>query len=99
MESGARPARVETPTIKEHLILPSIITLLGLQSLFGDNWEQITWNLRGLSPKRDWNSKRVYVTLSLNEAHVGYCILVGRNVALAAQHNYSIQLSWRSPKC
>ena len=32
---------------------------LGLQSRFGDNWRQITLNLSGLSPKRDWSSKRV----------------------------------------
>ena len=34
------------------------LTLLGLQSRFGDNWGQLTWNLTGLSPKRDWSSKR-----------------------------------------
>ena len=34
------------------------LTLLGLQSRFGDNWRQFTWNLSGLSPKRDWSSKR-----------------------------------------
>ena len=27
-------------------------TFLGLQSPFGDNWGQITWNLSGLSPKQ-----------------------------------------------
>ena len=36
-----------------------LLTLLGLQSRFGGNWGQITWNLIGLSPKRDWSSKRV----------------------------------------
>ena len=35
------------------------LTLLGLQSRFGDNWVKNTWNLRGLSPKRDCSSKRV----------------------------------------
>ena len=34
------------------------LTLLGLQSRFGDNWRQITRNVSGLSPKRDWSSKR-----------------------------------------
>ena len=32
--------------------------LLGLQSRFGDNWGQNTWNLSVLSPKRDWGSKK-----------------------------------------
>ena len=36
-----------------------LLILLGLQSRFGDNWRQITWNLSGLSPKRDCSSKRV----------------------------------------
>ena len=35
------------------------LTLLELQSRFGDNWGQITWNLSALSPKRDWSSKGV----------------------------------------
>ena len=35
------------------------LTLLGLQSRFGDNWGQITWNLSCMSPKRDWSSKGV----------------------------------------
>ena len=35
------------------------LTLLGLQSRFGDNWGQITWNLTALSPHRDWSSKGV----------------------------------------
>ena len=35
------------------------LTLLEPQSRFGDNWGQLTWNLSGLSPKRDWSSKRV----------------------------------------
>ena len=30
-----------------------VLTLLGLQSRFGDNLGQITWNLSALSPKRD----------------------------------------------
>ena len=30
--------------------LVPVITLLELQSRFGDNWEHITWNLSGLSP-------------------------------------------------
>ena len=30
---------------------------LGLQSRFGDNWEQITRNMRYLSPKPYWRSK------------------------------------------
>ena len=34
-------------------------TLLGLQSRFGDDWGQITWNLSALPPKRDWSSKGV----------------------------------------
>ena len=41
--------------------IPTILglTLLGLQSRFGDNLGQTTWNLTGVSPKRDWSSKRV----------------------------------------
>ena len=35
------------------------LTLLGPQARFGDNGGQTTWNLCGLSPKRDWTSKRV----------------------------------------
>ena len=35
------------------------LTLLGLQSRFGDDWGQITWNLSALSPKRGWSSKGV----------------------------------------
>ena len=35
------------------------LTLLGLQSRFGGNWGQITWNLTALSPHRDWSSKGV----------------------------------------
>ena len=35
-------------------------TLLGLQSRFGDNLGQSTWNLTGASPKRDWSSKRLW---------------------------------------
>ena len=35
------------------------LTLLGLHFRFGDNWGQLTWILRGLSPKRDWSPKRV----------------------------------------
>ena len=37
------------------------VTLLGLQSRFGNKWGQITWNLGGLSPKsqkRDCSSQR-----------------------------------------
>ena len=33
------------------------LTLLGLQSRFGDNWGQFTWNLTAMSPKRGWSSK------------------------------------------
>ena len=36
-----------------------LLTLLELQSRFGENWGQITWNLSALSPKRDWSSKGV----------------------------------------
>ena len=42
------------------------LTLLGLQSRFGDNWEKITWNLSGLPPKRDWSSKGVKAVVSQN---------------------------------
>ena len=35
------------------------LTLLGLQSRFGDNWGQNTRNLTAMSPKRDWGSKGV----------------------------------------
>ena len=38
---------------------PVLKTLLGLQSRYGDNWGQITWNLTGLSPKRDCSPKGV----------------------------------------
>ena len=34
-----------------------LLTPLGLQYRFGGNWGQITWNLSGLSPKRDWSSE------------------------------------------
>ena len=34
-----------------------ILSLYGPQSRFGDNWRQITWNLSGLSPKRDSGSE------------------------------------------
>ena len=37
----------------------SLLSLLELQSPFGDNWGQITWNWSALSPKRDWSSKGV----------------------------------------
>ena len=40
-------------------VIISILTLLGLQSRFGDNLGQNTWNLTVVSPKRDWSSKRV----------------------------------------
>ena len=36
-----------------------LFTLLGLQSRFGHNWGQNTWNLSGLPPKRDCISERV----------------------------------------
>ena len=36
-----------------------LLTLLVLQFRFGDNCRQITYNLTGLPPKRDWSSKRV----------------------------------------
>ena len=52
--SPTRPRLTSTP-----LTHPQPQTLLGLQSRFGDNWRQITYNLSGLSPKRDWSSKRV----------------------------------------
>ena len=35
------------------------LTLLGLQSRLGDNLGQTTWNLSGVSPKRDWSLARV----------------------------------------
>ena len=35
------------------------LTLLEPQSHFGDNLGQTTWNLTGVSPKRDWSSKGV----------------------------------------
>ena len=38
---------------------PKPLTRLGLQSRFGDNWVQTTWNLTALSPHRDWSSKGV----------------------------------------
>ena len=50
-----------TCNIWSYLLWPPLIvsTLLGLQSRFGDNWRQISLNLSGLSPKRDWSTKRV----------------------------------------
>ena len=36
-----------------------MLTLLGLQSRFENNWGQITRNVTALSPKRDWSSKGV----------------------------------------
>ena len=36
-----------------------LLPLLGLQSRFGDNCGHVTWNLSGMSPKREWSSKRV----------------------------------------
>ena len=41
------------------LILFVNLTLLEPQSRFGDNLGQTTWNLTGVSPKRDWSSKGV----------------------------------------
>ena len=41
------------------------LTLLELQSHFGDNWGQITWNVSALSPKRDWSSREVKGTVGL----------------------------------
>ena len=37
------------------------LTLLGLQSRFGDNLGQATWKLSGVSPKRDCGSKIMQV--------------------------------------
>ena len=42
-----------------------LLTLSGLQSRFGDNWGQITWNLTGLSPKRGWSSMGINTTVLL----------------------------------
>ena len=53
-----------------------LLTPLGLQSRFGDNLGKTTWNLTGMSPKRDWGSKRVnsadcrYSVVLLAGAHV-----------------------------
>ena len=47
-------------------LTPTFLTLLGLQSRFGDNWGQTAWNLTGLSPKRGWSSKRVNVHADLS---------------------------------
>ena len=42
-----------------------VLTLLELQSRFGDNWGQVTWSVSALSPKQDWSSKGVnHPTLS-----------------------------------
>ena len=63
-----------TPTI---IWLPSIglgsglgsgLTLLGLQSRFGDNCGQTTWNSGALSPKRDWSSKGLVLFIRLVRA-------------------------------
>ena len=47
------------PMMLRCLICAKSLTLVGLQSRFGDNWGQITWNLSALPPKRDWSSKGV----------------------------------------
>ena len=41
--------------------LVGILTLLEPQSRFGDNLGHTTWNLTGVSPKRDCSSKGVKV--------------------------------------
>ena len=53
--------RLHTGFVCAHRVALSafLLTLLGLQSRVGDNWGQITRNMSGLSPKRDWSSKRV----------------------------------------
>ena len=40
-------------------LLYILLTLLGLQSRFGGNWEKDRWSFSGLSPKRDWGSRGV----------------------------------------
>ena len=54
------------------------LTLLGLQSRFGDNWGQITWNLSALFPKRDWSPKWVNVKNRHN-------LIQHKNTAVAAE--------------
>ena len=57
MTSFFFPAGSEVKAVvKKNTVL---LTLLGLQSRFADNWVKITWNLGGLFPKRDWSSKGV----------------------------------------
>ena len=50
------------------------LTLLEPQSRFGDNWGQHTWNLSGLSPKRDWSSKRFFLPVDTSTSGV-MCLL------------------------
>ena len=49
---------IPAPVCGSQQYIPAL-TLLGPQPRFGDNWGQITWNLSGVSPKRDWSSKMV----------------------------------------
>ena len=65
-----------------------VLTLLGLQSRFGDNLGQTTWNLRGVSPKRDWSSKRVN---SIPLSHMEPDLRVKKK-SLRMQHIYSLKL-------
>ena len=59
--SGIRPSYLACYMYYSSMVL----TLLELQSRFGDNWGHITWNVSALSPKRDWSSKGVnYPTVS-----------------------------------
>ena len=53
--SGIRPSYLACYMYYSSMVL----TLLELQSRFGDNWGHITWNVSALSPKRDWSSKGV----------------------------------------
>ena len=50
--SDVMPLSLRFPSITAEAFL----FILGLQSRFGDNWGQNTWNLSGLFPKRDWTS-------------------------------------------
>ena len=58
------------------------LTLLGLQSRFGDNRGQITWNLSALSPKRDWSSKGVKTGYIAWHGHITVTIYLVQYIVL-----------------
>ena len=55
------PSTSSTTSVRADSSILERLTLLGLQTRFGDNWGKNTWSLSGLSRKRDWSSKGVKV--------------------------------------